>query len=71
MLGPCHNFAPLTSQSPRCRLHSLTGTPTVSIVKQGRQSSGGSAMNKLQTIALTAALMLMTLVGIVVQAHAG
>jgi hypothetical protein len=31
----------------------------------------GSAMNKLQTIALTAALMLMTLVGIVVQAHAG
>jgi len=28
-------------------------------------------MNKLQSIALTAALMLMTLVGIVVQAHAG
>jgi hypothetical protein len=41
-------------------------------VKQGRRAvTRGSAMNKLQSIALTAALMLMTLVGIVVQAHAG
>jgi hypothetical protein len=71
MLGPCHNFAPLTWQSPRCCLHPLTGTPTVPIVKQGRAVTRGSVMNKLQTIALTAALMLMTLVGIVVQAHAG
>src|ERR1700736_944482 len=71
MLGPCHNFAPVTSQSLRCRLQPLIGTPTLSIVKHGRAVTRGSAMNKLQSIALTAALLLMTLVGIVVQAHAG